>query len=291
MKTKLAEILNTLRSIEPLPHVALRVLELSQRSDVVPRELIEVIQAEPALTAKVLRLTNSAYYGFKRQIASLDEAGNLLGTSTLVNLVLTGCASRYFHDSPALDESVRQQRWRRSVSNALAANLLARIAHGGDRNRAYTAGLLQDLGEVVLDRFVAAERPALEAAHAAGLSRADAETEVFGLSHAEAGARLAQRWNFPDVLIDTIRFHHAPQHATVDPLLANIVHLAHEVVEELDRNAHAAAAHPAPALPLAASGATGHRALRALGLDSAALTALQGTLAQELEKARDLIEA
>ncbi|MBK7877249.1 MAG: HDOD domain-containing protein [Planctomycetes bacterium] len=276
------ELLSRIRNLEPMPHVALRVLELSQRKDVVPRELIAVIQTEPALTAKILRLTNSAYYGFKRQIASLDEAGNLLGTGTLVNLVLTGCGARYFHECPTRDDGRRAARWQRAISCALATNLLTKVTQTGDPGRAYTAGLLQDLGELVLDGLPAEYANAFADELAHGVPRLDAEQRVFGLTHAEIGARLATRWNFPEVLIDTIRHHHAPERATVDPHLAALVNLAAEVVHELEDEAH----------PGADAGC-GYStiALSSLGLDELALSAMHEPLQRELERAREFVDA
>lgn len=282
MPSPLPDLLAGIRNLAPLPHVALRVLELSQRADVVPRELIGVIQTEPALTAKVLRLTNSAYYGLKRQIASLEEAGNLLGTSTLVNLVLTGCAARYFNEVSAGDDAARRRRWERSISQALAGSLLARVTQSTDKNRAYTAGLLQDIGELVLAPHAALRQAELTAACSHGLTRLEAEADVLGLSHAEVGAQLAQRWNFPDVLTDTIRCHHTPERATSDPALTDVVHLATLVVEEL---------MPATASALPEQHATSLRALERLGLNDQAFAGLLESLARDLEQAREFVTA
>lgn len=281
-KPNLDELLARIKNLEPLPQVAVRVLELSQRSDVVPRELITALQGDAALTAKLLRLCNSAYYGFKRRIASLDEAGNLLGTSALVNLVMTGCAARYFHDCPAQDAERRARRWKRSVAQAIATQLLARCTHTADAGRAYTAALLQDIGELVLDGFGPAAAARVEAEMRAGMAQLDAEARVYGMHHAEVGARLAARWNFPEVLVDVLGHHHAPENATIDLPLASLVHLGAQVVEELEH---------------AKDPNTGRRsfvaptALAALGLDEAILVALHEPLERELEKARELVEA
>ena len=93
MNLPLKDIVQDLRSLEPFPSVATRVLELASDEEVVPSELIEIIQLDPGLTAKVLRLCNSALYGFQREISTLQEAGNLLGVRALVNLVLTSSAN------------------------------------------------------------------------------------------------------------------------------------------------------------------------------------------------------
>ncbi|MFN0243681.1 MAG: HDOD domain-containing protein [Planctomycetota bacterium] len=227
-------ILREIKSLEPLPEVAQRVLAISSRADVIPRELIAIIETDVAMTAKVLKLSNSAYYGFRREIASIHEAGNLLGVSALVNLVLTACTGRYFRNYGSSDHSSTRKLWESSVASALAASLLANVLGGVDRNRAYTAGLLQNIGTIVLDRFVHGSQPEIEAALERGASALAAEEQVLGLHHAEVGARLAEKWGFPPVLVDTIRYHHEPERATHDTTLAFIVHLGEQVAFALD---------------------------------------------------------
>lgn len=225
MEIPLKEIVTEIRTLEPFPQVATRVLELSSQEQVVPGELMEVIQLDPVLTAKVLRLCNSAYYGFQREIASLTEAGNLLGVTTLVNLVLTTSASKYFRNYGQATSRSQRTLWESSVTNALAGRMIAQHNGDSDPERAYTAGLLQNVGLLVLDRHFHDMRGKVAAVARAGYSLIDAEKYTLGMHHAEIGARLATRWELPDVLSDTIRFHHAPEGASVDPVLTAIVHL------------------------------------------------------------------
>lgn len=275
----LPDILQQIRSLEPLPEVAAKVLELSGRSDVVPSELVAVIQTDVAMTAKVLKLTNSAYYGFRREIASIHEAGNLLGVSVLVNLVLTACTGRYFRTASGGDPDSTRRQWERSVENALAASLLARSIGGVDQNRAYTVGLLQNLGLSVLGRFLQERGADMNRAIAGGMSPLAAEALVLGLDHAEVGALLAERWGFPEVLVDTIRFHHEPDHATCDPLLAHIVHLADEVTSALRSESNGAGT--------SAVLRNGAVALEQLG--GLELEALAQELAEELQQAKEFV--
>lgn len=223
------DVLAEIRTLEPFPHVATRVLAISAREDAVPNEITDVIQADPALTAKVLRLCNSAYYGFQREVASLFDAGNLLGVKTLVNLVMTSCGSSYFRKYGAASKADHEARWKTCIVTAFASKILAEVRGGVDGHRAYTAGLLANIGQIVVDRFLAEQKPALAAALDRGASLLESEREVFGIHHAEIGARLAIQWGFPDVLIDTIRNHHAPEHATVDPLLTSAVSVAGDI--------------------------------------------------------------
>lgn len=272
-------ILLETKHLAPWPEVATRVMQLAQRHEVVPGELVRVIQTDAALTAKVLRLANSAYYGFRREIASLAEAGNALGVQALVNLVLTGCASHYFHGGRRSERA--KALWERSVLNAFSAQLLARIHGSVDPERAYTVALLQNIGHLVIDDFLDEYRESIEREQRDGCDLLVAEREVLGQNHAQIGARLARRWGFPEVLADTIEFHHSPERAGADPQLAAIAHLAESITyalslgDDLDRLAYA----------------FDDSALRTTGLDKTAFLSLEQLIRQEFDKARDVLES
>ncbi|MEZ6004438.1 MAG: HDOD domain-containing protein [Planctomycetota bacterium] len=220
-----------MRSLEPFPEVASRILTLAGKPEVIPDEIIEVVQTDPGVTAKVLKLTNSAYYGFQREIGSLWEAGNMLGVDALVNLVLTSSANRYFRHFGKARSDARNGLWYRSISQALASRLIAERFGYESPDRAYTAGLLQNIGEVVLDRFYSDALPRVRAEVAHGRTPLQAEKVILGMHHAEIGARLGSNWKLPLFLVDTIRFHHSPDQASIDPLLTSAVHLAETLLD------------------------------------------------------------
>jgi len=279
--TKVDEIVSTLQSLEPLPQVAMRVLELSRDEDVVPRDLAAVVRTDAAITAKVLKLCNSAYYGFQREIASLDEASNLLGTRALTNLVLTSCGGQYFRNFGSSTKTSREALWERSVTIALASNILAGLHGEVDKNRAYTVGLLQNIGHLVLDRFLTDERETILHEVQAGTPLLDAEETVLGLHHAEVGARLVERWNFPDVLVDTIRHHHVPSGASVDPKLAEVVQMAEHVTTARE-------------VGQGLGGLIGELAGYSLdleGMGGLSIGELETMLATEIERAREFVAA
>ena len=280
MEHTLADLLEDIKSIEPLPQVATRVIQLASHTDVVPRDLVDVIQTDAGTTAKVLKLCNSALYGFKREIASLPEAGNLLGVSTLANLVMTSCTGRYFRDYGHSDPAATMKLWEQSISNAFATSSLAGRQGGVDRNRAYTIGLLENLGHLVLMRFVPDSRDAVAHALAGGEDLLAIEARLYGLDHAEVGARLAERWNFPPVLSDAIRFHHAPDSAVIDPLMASFGHLGEVVTHRLGFGAMEHDAHYA----------LRESALNLTGMTRAGLDALEPALKLELAKAKRVLE-
>ncbi|MCC6408079.1 MAG: HDOD domain-containing protein [Planctomycetes bacterium] len=281
MSKALPVILNEIKSLEPLPRVALQVMALSEKEDVTPRELIAIIQTDGGMTAKVLKLSNSAYYGFAREIASLEEAGNMLGTRALFNLVLTSCTGRYFRDYGGCNKDAMERVWETSVMTAITASTLSRLHGRVDRHRAYTAGLLLNIGRIVLERFVIPYRGAIDAQMRLGAELTTIEQRLFGMHHAEIGAQLAERWAFPDVLIDTIRHHHSPESARVDPLMTSFCHLAETITSALELDGGPDDIH----LDLS------DRALTTAGLDKSALAEVESLLVGELKKAREMVDS
>lgn len=277
---RLTAILEGIRNLPAWPPVAARVLELAQREEVVPRELAAVIQTDAGLTARTLKLCNSAHYGFQRTIASLAEAANRLGVQTLVNLVLTSCAAREFNVNGTVSGQRRKRLWERSVMNAIAADLLASVHGGVDHHRAYTLALLQNIGHIVIDDFLEEYADEIAAARRSGLDMLEAERAVLGIDHGRIGGRLARRWGLPETIVEGIVNHHHPELAELDPELVAIAHLAESITyalalgEGLDGLAYT--------MSSSAVGLT--------GIGPTAFASLEQQLLEELQRARDLID-
>ncbi len=281
MGKHIQEILTAIKSLEPLPQVATRVVEIASHDDVIPRDLVTVIETDAAVTAKVLKLCNSAYYGFRREIGSLPEAANLLGVSTLVNLVLTSCSGRYFRDYGQVDSTTAMHLWEESVVDAIASSLIARLEGQVDKNRAYTAGLLQNVGHLVLARYARATSLLVQAEVARGATLLEAETAILGLNHAEIGARLAEKWNFSESLVDPIRHHHAPELAQLDRRLACVTHLG-EVVTHSHLSGNGLDENPYKLC---------EQAFTITGIKRETIETMGDVLSAELTKARDFLLA
>jgi len=236
MQTSLKQIVMDMRSLEPFPKVASAVLALAGQKGVIPHDIVEVVKTDPGITAKVLKLCNSAYYGFQREVGSLAEASNMLGVDALVNLVMTSSASKYFRDYGNSSPAERELQWARCVRQAIASQQIAKRQGYDSPDRAYTVGLLQNIGEIVLGRFYNEDIHRVQAEVACGRSRLEAERAILGMHHAEIGARLSSEWQLPEFIVDTIRYHHDPSRAHIDPLLTSTVHLAETLLAPEDPN-------------------------------------------------------
>ncbi len=224
------DILARVEKITPLPGTAVRLMQAVQDPDSSVGDVVEIIQYDPAITGQLLRLCNSAAFGLARKVHSVHEAVCYLGTNKVMQLVLgiygsevLGGEQRGYGMEPGI-------LWRHSVAVALTAETLARRICPDDLGVSFTAGLLHDIGKVVLNEFVGREfAEIVRRVSEQGESFVEAERAVLGFGHDQIGAELAERWGLPPALVRTIRWHHEPQ--TVDPPdpLVDAVYLADSV--------------------------------------------------------------
>jgi HD-like signal output (HDOD) protein len=277
---RMKEIVDGIRTVRPWPPVARRVLELSRDPEVGPGDLVELLRTDGPLTARVLRLCNSAAQGFRVEVTSLQEAATRLGREALVQLVLASCVEDTLEDGSGSDAR-RAERWEEALQLALSAHFLAVRQGSVDPELAYTAGLLAHFGYLVLDPHLADCARELETLRAEGASESEAEREVLGLDHARVGARMMRRWEFPELLVDAVEHHHDPRRSSGDPALCSIVHLAERVAVAIGRGEDLTdVAEP-----------TCRAALELTGLDPSALKGYEVALQLELERARELSRA
>lgn len=220
-------ILERVQNLPPMPAMAVRLLEAANNPDVELSRVAQWIEKDPSMTANLLRLCNSPFYGMRREVTSVRQAASLLGMKQIVQIALTVLSSRYLGSAQSGYELGAGELWRSSLTSAIAAELLAEAVQYRDPSAAYTAGLLQDIGKIVLAEFVGDALPRIwKLIDEESLGFEAAERRVVGMDHAHVGALLLERWKFPAALVESVRTHHAPEEATVDPVLARISHLA-----------------------------------------------------------------
>lgn len=221
------EAVGRIRELPTLPAVLGRVLSIAADPEASALDLGQVIAADQSLSAALLKLVNSAYYGFYRQIESVTQAIVVLGFFEVRNLTLTATAFRTLGKGHSAYD--RNQLWRHSLAAAIAAERCAHLA-GKKISGCFEAGLLHDIGKVAFDMLYGeAFVNAANTAHARGVRVHLIEVETFGMDHAEAGGILSEHWNLPPAVAEAIRLHHHPEHAETDPVLCAVAAVANYV--------------------------------------------------------------
>jgi putative nucleotidyltransferase with HDIG domain len=221
------KILQDIREIPPLPDVAAKVLHMTNDPDVSAAELNRVISTDEALTANVLKLCNSSYYGLPRVISSVTQAIMYLGFQTVRNMVLSTAMDQvYALQDMSVYNYAKNGLTDHSFACAVAAQVISKKLRPGLGDTAFTAGLLHDVGKIVLAKYAKAYKERLIEVSGSNRITREAEAQVFGSDHAQIGAQIADSWNFPQELALAIGFHHNPEDAKGRPLLAVITYLA-----------------------------------------------------------------
>ncbi len=193
------------------PKSVQRVLELTRDVNSTPKDLVEVIDKDPVLTVKILKVVNSAYYSLPKQITSVGHAVVYLGFNTIKNLALSIAAIGMLPKSNEAGFD-GQQYLLHSLATAAIAKQLALKVDDADPMDCFIAGLLHDFGKVVLAQFLPHEfKTALEVSQTRGTSLHLALREVLGVDHAVVGAMLVEKWRFAPHLVETIRHQYGPE--------------------------------------------------------------------------------
>jgi putative nucleotidyltransferase with HDIG domain len=218
----LNDILKNVEHIPPFSEVAQKAMKLLQDPEVTARELADVIQYDASLTADILKICNSPYYGIQRKISSVNDAVVVIGHSTLKDVIMTCSASKYYKGDAAAGYGHEQgDLWKHSVGTAIMAKLLVKHVQGIDAGTAYTTGLMHDVGKLILSNFVSEEfGKIVEKVRNEKYSFTEAEMEILGATHAEIGARVLEKWNFPHEMVLAVKDHHDPDVLKKEPLSA-----------------------------------------------------------------------
>lgn len=211
---------------DEMPPLCQQLLGYLEDPDVDFKTIRDSIQYDPGLTANVLRLANSVYFGAVQEVSSLQAALVRLGTRKIFELVLSlNVSGRLVPALPGYGLEARELL-RHSIWTAVAARELASLLQVKDVDTVFTAGLLHDLGLILLDPFIAENHePFGRIMDEQSMAFDKAEQEVLGIDHAEAGARILDRWKLGAGIVSAVRWHHAPDEADQYQSLVYLVHL------------------------------------------------------------------
>ena len=196
-----------------LPAAITRLLGILEQDQAGPEQIVEAIQADPGLTTKILRVANSAYYGFPSAIADLNRAVPLIGLDMVRSLALSVAALEGLTASRANTSLDREALWLHCLG---VGSLMTEMARGlGYRaQHLFILGFLHDIGKLVLDKFFADQfQPCLDLALAQDLPLWKAEQRLLGQDHGFFGAALLSKWLFPSTIIRPVRVHHQMESA------------------------------------------------------------------------------
>ena len=220
--------------LPPFPATHTEIVRLANSDESDSDDVAEQIQMDPGFLATVLKLANSSHYGFSRKVDSLKLAVSLVGMKEIANLVMSLQVFKELGNYDSKSGFDTTAFWKHSVGTAFIARFLAKRLRA-EVELCFMAGLLHDIGKVVLDRFFGDFfQEALALIQERSCPSVEAEKEVLGLTHTQVGGYLAVNWHFADTLIESIVCHHDPSQARHYQKLASVVHVANAACSHLE---------------------------------------------------------
>ena len=238
MEKAVQDLVHAIDELASLPGVCGRITALVEDPDSTIKGMAQVISQDPGLSVKLLRIANSAFYGRVKTVETIEQALNVIGMQRLRDIVLGTAAIDTFNGSP--NELVSMEDfWMHSIYCAIASRLLAKKIANKNAETIFVAGLLHDIGQLVLFH----EKPE-ESRQALLMTIEDVnepdmvevEQHIFGFDHCQIGAALAEHWSLPDLLVNSILYHHTPEKAVACQQEVALVHIGNVLacMAELD---------------------------------------------------------
>jgi putative nucleotidyltransferase with HDIG domain len=230
----LREIIKGIEDLTPVPHVVNQVLATAQDPKSSMRDIADVIVYDSVMTVNMIKICNSAYFGFSREINSIHDAIVLLGLDQVIEMFLFQCAFENLNNSQEGYSLSEGQLLKQSIATAMISKTIAEMLDIKDKHMVFTAALLKDIGKLVLGRFVATSlddiNHLVENNH---MSFIEAEKAVLGIDHAELGGLIAENWHFSEKMIYIIRHHHLQDPPARKNIQTAIVYLAGAICKRM----------------------------------------------------------
>jgi len=224
------KVVQEIEHLPTLPQVVTKVLAMTDSDKINAVELSK--EMDQSLSAKVLKVANSAYYGGRtlRQVNSIHHAIVIIGFDAVKEIILTTSLFHTFRDSQEVKSL--QPLWRHSLECALAAKCLSWIYRYEAMDEAYLVGLIHDIGKLVIQQYFPEQFQLIKSKNNVGVEDLEAEMEILGMTHAGVAGKMAERWNFPESIVDVIAHHH-DENWQLNPRLGRILFYADKFVSEM----------------------------------------------------------
>jgi putative nucleotidyltransferase with HDIG domain len=228
--SRIEQIIEKVEKLQPFSQIASRIIEISKDSTCSSADLANVIKYDQGITANLLKICNSSYFGFKKKVTSVKQAVTYLGIDQVVNLMMMEKSAENFNRSQKGYDLKEGELWRYSVSSAIIAQHLAEKTKIGSLSLIFTSALLKDIGKLILHTYVnESYADIMRLVQERGFTFREAEEKIIGIDHAELGARVAERWNFSPATVNIIRYHHDPHKAPSKDLFIPVIYLADSI--------------------------------------------------------------
>jgi putative nucleotidyltransferase with HDIG domain len=226
-KLSLEYIVSKVDDMKVLPEIINKIISLTEDPDSTVEDMEKAILDDQILTTKILRLANSAYYGYARKISTISQATVLLGFQAIKSIALASTVSIFLTSELKGYSLEKNELWTQSQTCAIVSRYIAKHIKYPSPEEAYVAGLLRDIGKTILNQHMEKEySEVLNLIEEGNISFLEAEKAILGFDHAEIGEKVAEKWNLPKALVDSIGHHHTPEDSNINELLVSIVHVA-----------------------------------------------------------------
>ncbi|MGV8124570.1 MAG: HDOD domain-containing protein [Candidatus Xenobiia bacterium LiM19] len=223
------------KELDTLPSTYYRISRLIEDPRCSANEIGRLISHDQVIACKVLKIANSAFYGFPSRIDSIPRAVSVIGFSAIRELILATSVIDIFLKQNNGSVFDRQEFWKHSLGCAIAAKITARYTGKFEIEELFTAGLIHDIGKVIIDQcltdfFITIMSMTDENKN---LTFSEAEQKVLGYTHADVGALVARKWGLPNLLVETISFHHTLPDTMKNPKQVAVIHIANSIAKAL----------------------------------------------------------
>lgn len=225
MNNDIKSFIDQIKSMPAMPNVIVKALNVIKDDKSGVNDLVQLISCDQALSTSVLKIVNSAYYGFSQQITSMSKALPLLGMAQIKSLILAVAMKSMITTKGGKD------LWKHSIKTAVACEMLSNKLQLMDSGDAFIIGFLHDIGKMIINLKNNKTYTKVQELTAKGINIVEAEKLLLGCDHSDVGALLAKKWELPIILINCIKYHHMPNNSSMKNI-AFFVYAADRLVQD-----------------------------------------------------------
>jgi putative nucleotidyltransferase with HDIG domain len=222
------DIIKKIKSVKMIPPVVTQIITAVSTPDFDIKEVAKLVTTDVSLTANILKIVNSPYLGLIDKINTINQAVVVVGSKVLMNLVILTAAEMTAREPVHGYDLAGEDLWKNSLATAIASFTIAEKNKFENSNIAFTAGLLHDMGKIVLGDFIGSDvNEVIRIASENKMTFLEAERKVYGTDHQEISGMMLEYWKFPQILIDSVRYHHEPEKYTAGGVNEKYVYAVH----------------------------------------------------------------